>query len=209
MSRNWGLTMTDKEKKQELKEIRELLGDDDSNSVEVEGNHIYFYNGVDFASALKINKTLHNLSTKLVNLARANGFDKPTIHLHINSGGGSADAGIAIMDTILHLRKDIDVYTYVEGMAASAATLISLVGTKRFITRHSSMLIHQLAAGTFGKYREMKDDMENFDLLMGIIKKFYSEYTKIDIKELDAILDHDIFWDAEKCLELGMVDEIL
>lgn len=202
MNRDWKMEVTKEDKNAETHS-------EDSTTVEVQGNHIYFYNGVDIASALKINKHLQDLVIKLMNLARVNGFDRPTVHLHINSGGGSVDAGISIMDTILRLKKDVNIYTYVEGMAASAATLISLVGTKRYMTSHSSMLIHQLSAGMWGKYSELKDDIENYDNLMKLIKTFYSEYTKISVEELDQILHHDLFWSAEKCLENGLIDEII
>ena len=46
---------------------------------------------------------------------------------------------------------------------------------------------------SMGKYRELKDSIENFDNFMTMIKKFYSEYTKISEHELDGILEHDLF----------------
>ena len=45
--------------------------------------------------------------------------------------------------------------------------------------------------------------------MMEMIKKLYKEYTKVPDKELDEILKHDLWWDAEKCLEYGLVDKIL
>lgn len=71
------------------------------------------------------------------------------------------------------------------------------------------MLIHQLSTGMWGKYRELKDESKNIEEIMRIIKELYSEYTKVDPKKLDEILDHDIFWNPEKCLEEGLVDEII
>lgn len=183
--------------------------DEDKTSIEVTGNHIFFYNGVDFETALNLNKTMQDTAIKLIILARTNGFDKPVMHLHINSGGGYIVAGTAIMDTILRLKKDIDIHTYVEGRAASAATFISLVGTKRLITPNSLMLIHQLSGGSWGKYNEMLDDHQNNELMMDMIKNFYAEYTKVSMDKIDEILSHDLYWDAKKCLEFGLVDEII
>jgi ATP-dependent Clp protease protease subunit len=71
------------------------------------------------------------------------------------------------------------------------------------------MLIHQLSAGSWGKYSDLVDDMENNTRLMEMIKKLYKEYTQVPDKELDEILKHDLWWDAEKCLEYGLVDKIL
>ena len=61
----------------------------------------------------------------------------------------------------------------------------------------------------WGKYSEMKDDMENSKMLMKKIKDIYRKYTKIPESKLDDILKHDLWWDAEKCLEYGLVDEII
>ena len=61
----------------------------------------------------------------------------------------------------------------------------------------------------WGKYSAMKDDMENSKMLMKKIKDIYRKYTKIPENKLDDILKHDLWWDAEKCLEYGLVDEII
>jgi ATP-dependent protease ClpP protease subunit len=55
----------------------------------------------------------------------------------------------------------------------------------------------------------MEDDMENSKMLMDKIKNIYKEHTKIPKKELDNILKHDIWWEAEKCLEYGLIDELI
>ena len=51
--------------------------------------------------------------------------------------------------------------------------------------------------------------MKNLNLLMTMIKKIYQEYTSVPNKKLDEILKHDIWWDADKCVENGLVDEIM
>ena len=75
--------------------------------------------------------------------------------------------------------------------------------------KHSYMLIHQLSSGMWGKYQEMKDEMDNCDRLMEAIKRIYEEHTKVPKKEMDKILKHDLWWDAETCLKYGLVDEII
>ena len=70
------------------------------------------------------------------------------------------------------------------------------------------MLIHQLSSGAYGKYTELEDDMENNKNLMDTIKAIYKAYTKVPMKKLDEILKHDLWFDANKCLQLGLVDEI-
>lgn len=183
--------------------------DDDKNTVEVSGNHIYFYNGVDIDTALTLNKTLQEQSVKILNSAKTLGIDKPVLHLHINSGGGLVAAGTAIMDTILRLKKEINIYTYVEGRCASAATYVSLVGTKRFITPNSFMLIHQVSSAMWGTYAEFEDKKKNLDSIMKMMKRIYHEHTNVSDEEIDEILKHDIFWDAEESIAHGLVDEII
>ena len=77
------------------------------------------------------------------------------------------------------------------------------------MNRHAYMLIHQLSSGLWGKYEELKDDMENCDNFMKVIKEIYEEHTQIPKKELDKILKHDLWWDADKCLKYGLIDEII
>ena len=181
----------------------------ENSVIELVGNHIYFYNGIETDTSLKLNKMLQEQTDKLLNLARINGIGKPVLNLHINSPGGLVSASVAIMDTILRLREEINIHTIVEGQGASGATFISLVGTKRFITRNSFMLIHQLSSGVYGKYSEIVDKKENVDKIMDMMKKIYAKYSKVPETQLDKILDRDLYWDAQKCLKLGMVDEIV
>ena len=101
------------------------------------------------------------------------------------------------------------VYTYIDGFAASAATLISVAGKKRFITKNSIMLIHQLSSGNEGKFQEMDDNMRNMENFMHKIKVIYGESTSIPEEELDEILKHDLWLDAETCKRYGLIDEII
>ena len=71
------------------------------------------------------------------------------------------------------------------------------------------MLIHQLSSGMWGKYEEQKDQMQNNDLLMDIIKDVYNKHTKIPKRKLREMLKRDLWFDAETCLEYGLVDEII
>ena len=175
--------------------------------IAVHENKIYFYAGVNRESAAELNKKIGELQVKSFTMANNLDIEPYPIHLHINSGGGSIISGIASMDTILSCK--VPVYTYVDGFAASAATFLSVVGNKRYMSRNSYMLIHQLSSNFWGKYSEFEDEKQNLDLMMKTIKNVYKKYTKLPMKKLDEILKHDLMWDAEKCLEYGMIDEII
>tara|TARA_R100001129_G_scaffold171836_1_gene142191 strand:- start:3084 stop:3719 length:636 start_codon:yes stop_codon:yes gene_type:complete len=168
-------------------------------------NNLYFYGDITESNILELNATLHELDKKL---SVTNVFldIRPVINLHINSYGGSLFAGLATVDVIRNLNSEV--HSYVEGAAASAATIISVACTKRFIGKYSKMLIHQLSSGLYGKYNELEDDMENNKHLMSTIKDIYKQHTTIPMKKLDEILQHDLWFDSKTCLDYGLVDEI-
>jgi|TARA_R100000315_G_scaffold62424_1_gene43908 ATP-dependent Clp endopeptidase proteolytic subunit ClpP len=168
-------------------------------------NNIYFYGDISEANALELNSALYEMDKKL---SVTNVFldIKPIINLHINSYGGSLFAGLATVDVIRNLKSSV--HSIVEGAAASAATIISVACKKRSMGKYSKMLIHQLSSGTYGKYNELEDDMENNTHLMETIKSIYKAHTNVPMKKLNEILKHDLWFDSKTCLELGLVDEI-
>lgn len=176
------------------------------NVTRVIENDIYFYGDITEQNALELNSMLYEVDKKL-QVAGLFVDSKPTIKLHINSYGGSLFAGLATVDVIRGL--GCNVHSYVEGAAASAATIISVSCQKRYIGRYSKMLIHQLTSGAYGKYNELEDDMENNSHLMETIKAIYKKYTNVPMKKIDEILKHDLWFDSKKCLKLGLVDYII
>ena len=103
----------------------------------------------------------------------------------------------------------VPVHTICKGFVASAGTLLSLAGNKRYITENSFMLIHELRSGTWGKFTHMVESVENSKQLMEHIKSYYLKYTKMTAEELDEQLKKDITWNAEMCLEKGLVHKII
>tara|TARA_Y100001963_G_scaffold53081_1_gene74384 strand:- start:625 stop:1257 length:633 start_codon:yes stop_codon:yes gene_type:complete len=171
-------------------------------------NRVYFYSEVTRPKILALNKTLKRLEIDMSNRARTlQTTYVGDIYLHINSYGGSVFAGFSAVDYIK--QSEVPVTTTIDGCAASAATMMSVVGQHRLMHEHAYMLIHQLSAGSWGKYEELKDNMANNDLLMKAIKDIYVKNTKIPAKELSKILKHDLWWDAKTCLKYGLIDEII
>jgi ATP-dependent Clp endopeptidase proteolytic subunit ClpP len=179
----------------------------DFNVVESSHNRIYFYSAVTRPKILKLNKFIFNLNINMLSKSVPLEYDPPPIKLHINSYGGSVFAGFAALDYIKNSK--IPVHTVIDGCAASAATLMSCVGAHRQMHRNSCMLIHQLSGAMWGKFQEMEDDFENSKMLMQKIRSIYNQHTKIPKREMDKILKHDLWWEAEKCMQYGLVDEII
>jgi len=180
---------------------------EDNNRIETKSNRIYFYCEVSRGKNLSLNMKLKDLSGDLLDRARNLQVDPGRIYLHINSYGGSVFAGFSSVDYIL--KSEVPVTSIIDGCAASAATIMSVTANHRQINKHAYMLIHQLSSGMWGKYQEQKDSMENNDRLMKMIIDIYEEHTKIPKKELNKLLKHDLWWDAETCLKYGLVDEIV
>ena len=105
-------------------------------------------------------------------------------------------------------QSKIPVHTIVEGATASAGTLLSVVGAKRYIRPHSSMLIHQLSSWFGGKLAEIEDEFQNKQQMHETIKSIYTQHTRMAAAELDGLLRHDLWWKADKCVEQGLADEL-
>jgi len=173
-------------------------------------NKIYFYGPVTPQSCFMLRTKINELTHKSNKYAYVYDTKPFPIHLHIQSSGGSLFSTIYIVDLIRNQAKTVPIYTFVDGFAASAATLMSVVGTKRYMTKNSLMLIHQLSApAENGKYAELQDQMYNMDSLMSIIINIYKENTNITDEDLMYLLEKDIWLNSTECLKYGLVDEII
>jgi ATP-dependent protease ClpP protease subunit len=183
-------------------------GEEDSGTGDIRavGNVIYYYADVDHGSILTLNEKIRKVGQEMRKRAIEENREPTGIELRIHSYGGEVFSGIAGMETIRN--SPVPVTTIIEGGAASAATFLSVVGSKRLITRNSFMLIHQLSSFMWGKYEDFKDEMKNLDKLMQLIKDVYAEYTKIPMAKIEEILKHDLWFTAGESIEYGLVDEI-
>jgi ATP-dependent protease ClpP protease subunit len=180
-----------------------------TGSIKVLDNSIHFYAEVASITCSELNRLLRELDTRMqhAKISMDDPDYEPMIHLRLHSYGGDIFAGLSTVDTIRSLRTKV--YTYVEGAAASAATLISIAGKKRFMGKNGFMLIHQLSSVCAGTFEKLEDEQENNRRIMSSIKALYKEYTKIPMKELDAILKRDLWFDADTCLKYGLIDKII
>lgn len=178
-----------------------------SDEVSVIDNQIYFYCDVSKSSALKFNIEFKKLVKRNRIIGIENDINPPPIKIYINSEGGEVMAALSIVETIR--KSPIEVWTIVDGEAASAATLISCMGHKRFINKNAIMLIHQLRTGFWGKADEFEEEVQNNKKLMKILRNIYLDKTNLNKEDLDKILKRDIYLGSKKCLKLGIVDEII
>lgn len=180
---------------------------DVSASISLNKNNVYVYGEITARSCELLKNQLLEMDYNGRIFKMTYGIAPPPINLHIQSGGGSLMNAFYIVDLIENL--ETPVHTYVDGFAASAASLISVVGEKRFMTKNSAILIHQLSSEKKGKYQELDDDMKNMQQFMEKIKNIYLEKTELSLPRLDELLNHDLWLDATTCKRVGLVDEII
>lgn len=186
-----------------------------NQNVEVVDNHIYFYCDVNTKNILELNKAIFRLNKVLTTFKNSTNVEYGVnvndlvIYLHINSLGGYVTDAFSGVDAIIS--SEIPIYSIIEGYAASAATFLSVVCSKRFITKHSSVLIHQLSGGYWGTYQQMTDDMKNSTYLQKRIKNLYMEHTRGKMKKekLEDLLKRDLMLSFKKCRKMGLVDELI
>lgn len=168
-------------------------------------NHIYFNNDITMESAFELNKELRSVEIKIKNISSSLNIKPEPIYLHLTTDGGSIYASLSIIDCINSL--SLPVYTVIDGFVASAGTLISLAGEKRFMCKNAYMLIHELRSGLWGKMTEIDEEYSNLKKLMNHIIKIYTKKTNIKKKEIQEILKKDIIWNLKECIQNGLINE--
>jgi len=188
----------------DISKILGFGGHHHSSGVSRHKNHIYFYDDVTIDSCLELNRELMHVAKELQHHSLDFDCVVPKIYLHINSYGGELLACFSTVDYIKNC--PVPVVSIIEGCAASAATLISVVAKERYMTPSSWMLIHQLRGGYWGKFEDMEEDMMNNKKFMEKIYEIYEGHTKLTRKELKKILKKDEWWNLQTCIEYGLVD---
>ena len=177
--------------------------------IETEENRIFFYCPIGDKEALELNRLIRRLDVEMQYLKSRLDCDTIPIHLHIHSPGGSVFSGLSIVDTMLNSKTPI--HTYIDGSAASAATLIACCGAKGFrhVGRNSFMLVHQPHIEWMGKLDDFRDEIQNQKELYEKIVDIYVKRTKFKKKELEDLLKHELWLNADTCVEKGLADKIV
>jgi ATP-dependent Clp endopeptidase proteolytic subunit ClpP len=178
--------------------------------VKVQGSDIYFHCEVCEVTVLELNMKLKKLAKELLHKHLDLGLDhiKPEIRIFIRSDGGDLHAGLSAMDCINSMNR-VKVRTIADGVCASAATFLLLGGRTRHMTENSYILIHQLNMdGSWGKFEDFKDQMENLEKFMKRFREIYTRETRIPEDKLEKLLKRDVYMDAKKCLKWDVVDSI-
>jgi ATP-dependent Clp protease protease subunit len=131
------------------------------------------------------------------------------INLYINSPGGSVTAGLAIYDTIQHVKSEVQ--TICLGQAASMGALILTAGAagKRLVLPSSRVLIHQPWGGAQGQARDIGIQAKEILRLKKLLIAIFAEHTGKTVEQIAVDTERDFYMSAADAVEYGVADRIL
>ncbi|MBG9617523.1 head maturation protease, ClpP-related [Bacillus cereus] len=128
------------------------------------------------------------------------------IHVHINSGGGSAFDGVAICNQLK--QHDAEIIVHIDGWAASAASVIAMAGDKIVMPSNTMMMIHQASTFEYGNadlFEKTARDLRKID--SALAASYKKRFVGTD-EELKQLLKDETWLTAEEAVALGLADEI-
>ncbi len=134
---------------------------------------------------------------------------KKEISLYINSPGGHVHSGLAIIDTMNHIKPDVS--TVCVGMAASMGAHILAAGKKgkRLALINSQIMIHQPSGGAEGKAVDIEISAKQIIKLRERLNKIFAQNTSQSVTRVQKDMDRDFYMDAEEAKKYGIIDKIL
>lgn len=129
------------------------------------------------------------------------------VTIWINSPGGDCIAASQIYTMLMDYKGDVTVK--IDGIAASAASVIAMAGTKVLMSPTAMMMIHNPATIAFGDHVDMAKAIEMLDEVKESIINAYEIKTSLPRKQLSKMMDETTWMNAKKAEELGFIDGIL
>jgi ATP-dependent Clp protease protease subunit len=130
------------------------------------------------------------------------------IYLYLNSPGGIVSSGMAIYDTMQHLRAPIN--TICMGMAASMGSFLLSAGTpgKRAALPHARIMIHQPSGGAQGTAADIEIQAREILYLRGKMNDLYAKHTGQPLAQIERDMERDRFMSADEAKDYGLIDTI-
>lgn len=134
---------------------------------------------------------------------------KKDIQIYINSPGGSVTAGMAIYDTMQHIKPDVS--TICVGMAASMAAVLLAGGAKgkRFALPNSEILLHQVMGGVEGQAVEIEITAKQILKIKEKLNQILAKHTGQTLSKIEKDTDRDFYLTSQEAKEYGVIDEII
>jgi ATP-dependent Clp protease protease subunit len=133
---------------------------------------------------------------------------KKDIQLYINSPGGSVTAGLAMLDTMNHIKPDVA--TVCVGMAASAAAIILAAGAKgkRFALPNAEVMIHQPWGGAQGQATDIEITARHIIATRERLNKILSKATGQPLAKIEKDVERDYFMSSDEAKKYGIIDDV-
>jgi ATP-dependent Clp protease, protease subunit len=133
------------------------------------------------------------------------------IYLYINSPGGSVTAGLAIYDTMRHIKSEV--VTICVGLAASMGAFLLCGGSKgkRLALPNARIMIHQPSGGMQGRNQATDIDIEAREILRirDQLNQMMADNTGQSIEKIKKDTDRDYFMSAYEAKEYGLIDQVI
>ncbi|KAJ3691862.1 hypothetical protein LUZ61_021026 [Rhynchospora tenuis] len=131
------------------------------------------------------------------------------IVMYVNSPGGSVTAGMAIFDTMKHIRADVS--TVCVGLAASMSAFILSAGTKgkRYSLPNARIMIHQPLGGAQGSQSDMEIQVNEVLHHRAVLSGYLAYNTGQPLEKIIEDTDRDFFMSAKEAKEYGVVDDVI
>ena len=133
-------------------------------------------------------------------------LDVENINVYINSNGGVVDTAIAINNALRRHKAKVTVN--IDGIAASAATLITCAGDTVKMPKNALFMIHNPSTIAMGDSEEMRKQADVLEKYKNSITETYLQKVNIDKEKLSELMDNETWLNAEEALEYGFIDEI-
>lgn len=132
-----------------------------------------------------------------------------TINVHINSPGGDVQGGINITNALREQQtsKGRTVETFVDGLAASIASAIAMAGSKVHMSDNALMMVHNPWAFSVGNAADMRKTADVLDTMRGQIVNTYKWHSKLEAKDLEALMDGETWMNADEAIANGLATD--
>lgn len=140
---------------------------------------------------------------------KSESFNK--INLYINSPGGDVFDGVAIYNILQRIKadKNIKIDVHVDGMAASIASIIAMIGDNIYMPANSMLMIHNPWTYAAGNAIELRKTAEELDKICDSMKTIYLKRFNQTDEKLTELLDSETWLTADEALAYGLCDEVL
>lgn len=161
---------------------------------------IYDFIGTDFwgngVTAAGVAKELKNLSDSV-----------KTVNVRLNSPGGDVFDGVAIYNQLVQHSAKVNMF--IDGLAASAASLIAMAGDSIKIAENGMLMIHNPWTGVVGEAKDMRKAADTMDKIKETLVTTYAARTKQNAADVSQWMDDETWLTGQEAVDQGFADEVM